>query len=134
MADPKQTNVTITGDKELIRKLKALGPKALQVATGSLYRSAEEIMTDSKENYVPVDTGALRGTGKVLPPVMEGNQVTVVLGYGDESVNYAVHVHENPDAYHPVGGWKYLEAPAKKAIKNIQEALKDDIEDACKSL
>jgi len=134
MPDPKQTNLTITGDKELIRKLKALGPKALSVAATSLYQSAEEIMTDSKENYVPVLTGALRSSGKVLPPAMEGNQVTVVLGYGDEAVNYAVHVHENPDAYHPVGQWKYLSVPAERAIKSIREALKDDIEDACKSL
>jgi hypothetical protein len=144
---PRQTNITITGDAAFKRKLKALGPAALDAAKGSLYRSAEKIMTTSKESYVPVDTGNLRESGHVALPQVKKNEVIQVLGFGGpagtgnyanqtnaKDVGYAIVVHEDPDAVHPVGQWKYLEEPARKAIPEIVKDLKDDFEEAFETI
>jgi hypothetical protein len=140
-----ELSVELKGSAELQRKLRALGTSALKVAAGSLYRSAEAIMTLSKDKYVPVDTGNLKASGHVELPQIEGSQITVVLGYGgpagarptqshSKDVGYAVHVHENPNARHTVGQWKYLETPLKAGVPDIIRELKDSIEEAFKAV
>lgn len=53
---------------------------------------------------------------------------TVTVGY---TQNYALPVHENLQAYHPVGQAKYLEEPArlhkKKIATIVREALKKKV-------
>lgn len=143
MAD--HLSVDIQGGAELLRKLRALGPLAMRTAAGSLYRSAESIMTTSKDRYVPVDTGNLKASGHVQQPEIDGDTVVVVMGFGgpaggrptqrhSEDVGYAVAVHENRDARHPVGQWKYLETPLKAAVPDIERELKASIEDAFETL
>lgn len=84
----------------------------------ALYLEAELIMTDSKMNYVPVDSGMLRNSGTVLKPVVDSNGVTVVLGYGGPSADYAVVVHEYPPSYGQ-GKNKYLSKPLNKAERGL---------------
>lgn len=147
MPTTKVVESTVTGGAELNRKLRALGPAGIQAAAGSMYRSAEKIMTDSKENYVPVDTGALRASGHVQLPEIIGDSVKVELGFGGpagsgnhggetnvEDVGYAIYVHEDPDAYHPVGQWKYLEVPVRNAEKAILDDLNEDLDEAMKEI
>lgn len=126
---------TISGLTNLIDLLeKAPGRMRKEVST-ELYRFAEEVMNDSKQ-IVPVDTGALMSTGKVMPPVDNGNQIDVTLGYGDESVDYALIVHEelqspsgNPINWmRPGSGPKFLETP----LKAKQDQLPGRIVDAVK--
>jgi hypothetical protein len=88
--------VTLNGVEQLKAKIAAAVPAARQNIKAALYQFAEEVMTASKE-VVPVDTGALMNSGKVMPPEEDGDTVTVTLGYGDESVGYAVYVHEDMD-------------------------------------
>ena len=45
----------------------------------------------------------------------EAKNVSVVVGY---TQSYAVHVHENLEAFHEVGQAKYLEQPAR-TLKNV---------------
>lgn len=80
----------------------------------ALYQFGEEVMAISKER-VPVDTGALMNSGYVSLPKQEGNLITVELGYGGPSVDYALAVHEDLDPkrhwHRPGSGPKYLEGP-----------------------
>jgi len=69
----------------------------LQAAAKALYEEAEMIMTDSKENYVPVQTGNLKSSGHVQLPVISGSQVSVTMGYGGPAAKYALAVHEGLD-------------------------------------
>ncbi len=132
---PDNFSVKLDGGDELFRKLKQLGPEALKTAAASLYRSAERTMTRSKEDFVPVDTGALRSTGTVMPPEITQNNITVELGYGGPSVDYAVIVHEDPSAHHkPPTQWKYLETPLKEDEPLIVTDLIHDLNDAFEHL
>jgi hypothetical protein len=54
------------------------------------------------------------------------NEPTVVVGY---TQNYAIFVHENMTAHHPVGQAKFLEQPAR----TMQDELKKIIRDAMKN-
>jgi hypothetical protein len=115
---------------KLEEALKALGAKALPTAAGSLYRSAEKVMNISKSQYVPVDTGALMGTGHVEPPNTDDAEVVVQLGYGGPAAPYAIFVHEMNKHYHNGRQWKYLETPLNAALSDIEQALVDDFNEA----
>ena len=65
----------------------------------ALYAKGEDIMGLSVEQMVPVDTGRLRATHYVSPPV--GKAMQVLIGYGTD---YALEVHEK----HPTKS-KYLQ-------------------------
>ena len=153
----------LRGNEELTRKLRALGPLAVKACAGGLFRSAETIMTTSKNVFVPVDTGNLRASGHVRLPEVNGGLITIDFGFGGPAgignmpgensnstdVGYAEAVHENPRAgktggfspsgkkykrYSQVGQWKYLETPVKAATQDIVNELAASINDEFKTL
>lgn len=90
----------------------------------ALYLEAELIMTDSKMNYVPVDSGMLRNSGTVRKPTITKNAVEVVLGYGGPSADYAVIVHEAPPNWGQ-GKNKYLAKPLNNAERGLITRVAD---------
>ena len=101
-----QRGVELRGLERAIRKLES-----------ALFQEATKIMTDSKENFVPVDLGTLRESGTVLPPERSGSTVSVQMGYGGFAESYALIQHENLEFRHPNGGGpKYLERPFNAAV------------------
>lgn len=132
-------SIKLTGDKELLEKLKRAGPLAFDIGAASLYRSGQIIMGISQEQFCPVETGTLRSTGRVEAPERDARGVSVTLGYGGPAAKYAIKVHENPRAgktggrspsgakykrWAKTGQWKYLETPVKQNAKNVVEDLK----------
>lgn len=133
----------IKGLAEFRAKLRTMGTAGFKAAVASAYRSFEEIMTKSKEEYVPVDQGPLRASGTVLPPEVSGSSATITMGYGGPSAPYAIAVHENPRAgktgglspqgkpyehWARTGGWKYLETPLKAGADGVVSNMKRDID------
>ena len=87
-------------------------PERVAVAT---YREAQIEATEMKRR-TPVDTtpnaphpGNLRNSIHVEQPERHGDETTVVIATGEQAP-YAVYVHENPDAIHPIGQWKFMES------------------------
>lgn len=141
--------MTVIGTPAVLQALRQLGTAAQPTLAAGLYQEGESIMASSKELYVPVDTGVLRASGYVEPPVMEGSGVTVNLGYGGPSAPYALAVHENPRAGHTggvspqgkkykhwarVGEWKYLETPWKAAAAGMVGRLEAFLKARIKAL
>lgn len=92
-------------------------------------------MAESKR-IVPVDTGALMNTGTVMPPVDNGREIMVEMGYGSQSVDYAVYVHENmaPVKWQrPGSGPKYLETPLKEKQDSLPDRIASAIEAALRN-
>jgi hypothetical protein len=142
MAISDAINVTLHGDREVKEKLRQLGLRALPAGAQSLFESAENIMTISKDQYVPVETGTLKASGFVRPPETRRSTVTVTLGYGGAAQGYALAVHENPRAgktggvspsgkkykrWAQVGEWKYLQTPVQNNAGNVVDKLKRDL-------
>ena len=111
------------GLTELHRAMRAKGAQGL-------YEAGQMIVTDAKRR-VPVDLGNLKGSGYVTAPTATPGGTNVEVGFGGPAADYAIYVHEDLSAHHPVGEAKYLEnaveakAPAAFAhiAKRVQEAL-----------
>lgn len=136
------------GGGPLDAALRALGRRAPHALARGLYREGERIMAASKP-LVPVDTGALRSTGYVALPKIDGSRVSLEIGYGGpaggnqqtgpfisprsgrtvlpgQPVGYAVVVHEDLTARHTVGQAKYLEKPFLEARRGQAERIARD--------
>ena len=100
-----------TGLEQLSARLETAAVRAMAPLASALYQEARLIMLESVK-LCPIDTGYLRSTAYVAPPVISGIGVSVQLSYGAE---YAIYVHEILDAVHPVGQAKYLEQPVRDA-------------------
>ena len=108
----------------------------IQDVADALKTEAEGIMTASKTLYVPVVTGALKGSGTVLEPTFVGDKIEVILGYGmgtkvgedstGKDVTYAALVHEYPKSYGQ-GRNKYLTNPVAVATKNMASRIAQDL-------
>lgn len=98
-----------------------------------LYREGQGILAAS-QGLVPVDTSALRSSGYVTPPAKEDGFLEVLIGYGGPAAKinpktleltdgYALYVHENLEAHHPVGTAKFLELPFNQATRGMGERI-----------
>jgi hypothetical protein len=74
---------------------------------------------------------AVEGTDKVLAALRGrvtryGKQVNIaaVVGY---TQSYAVYVHENLEAYHPVGQAKFLEQPARTLAPELAAIVREGL-------
>jgi len=112
----------LVGGPQLTRALRKAGAAGPRLVVGALYREGEAIMTQAKQR-TPVLTGALRASGQVRPPDVSGSVVEVTLGFGNSAVGYAIYVHENLMARHPVGEAKYLERPLLEAVRGMEGRL-----------
>jgi len=91
--------------------LDRIAAEAHQKAAAAIYEVGNEVMGQSKR-LVPVDTGALKGSGYVDQPRVELGRVSVEIGYGGPAAQYAVRQHEDLSLNHPQGGQaKFLEQP-----------------------
>lgn len=101
-------------------KLQAFAKQYPDRVASAIYTEAQIELTEAKRRTpvwnpaVPVPhgvvPGALRASGQVSTPKREGKRIWVTISFGNAAVTYAVPVHENPDAFHAIGQWKYLES------------------------
>jgi hypothetical protein len=105
----------------------------LTAAARALYQEANIIFLESQAQ-VPIDTGALRASGFVTKPTIKGTTAEVQISYGGAAASYAVIVHEDLEANHPVGKAKYLEDPTSQATPNIPKNVANSVERMLKGL
>lgn len=118
------------------RALAASGPEGVKVAARALRNEAQEAFAHSQDE-VPVDTGALKASGRVRPEsgvFSRGNEVYVELTYGGAATEYSIYVHENLEANHPHGKAKYLEDPMVRQVNGISGRIADKVEAATKGM
>lgn len=126
----KQWEMTLDGGAELLHMLQASGRSAGKVLGQALEEEANEIFGLSQV-LVPIDTGALRGSGGVSAPEFHGdNDVSVDIFYGGTAAPYALLVHEIMGYHHnaPTQA-KYLEEPFMDRLENIKQNLASRILD-----
>jgi hypothetical protein len=122
---------TITGDREMLQRIRRIATDVPRAAAAALYTEAEIIMTEAK-NRTPVDTGALRASGHVSLPEIRPGVISVALGFGGPAVPYALFVHEDLDNFHAVGQAKFLESALLEAephlLENIAARIREELE------
>lgn len=128
-----------SGTENIRKQLHELQSGAPVAIATALYEEAEALMTEIKENHVPVDQGPLRASGFVhLPRPLPGGGWIVRLGFGGAAAPYAWKVHENPRSgrtggisptgqryrsWAKVGHWKYFERPFLSFIKGLNQRV-----------
>lgn len=140
MADDSRFSIDFTGMEALNAKLAELAATSLAKAGAALRAEAEIEMTEAKRR-TPVDTGALRASGHVEGPMADttslvafdvetkvptfggesarGGEVSVRLVFGGPAANYAVIVHYDLDAFHPVGQALYLSSVLEESAPHL---------------
>ena len=94
-------------------------------AAKALRHEAQEVLAKSLDE-VPVDTGALKASARMVPETgveTKGNTVSVAITYGSTAEDYAVIVHEDLTAFHPHGKAKYLEGPLIRQLVGISDRI-----------
>lgn len=121
-----KTRFTMT-DRGFSAGLERHARQVPQFVGDALYAEGQEIMTDSKENYTPVDVGTLRDSGYVDDPDIRGGKVGVEIGYGGEAEDYAVVQHEDMSLHHTVGGPKFLEIPFNEHANGMDDRIAERV-------
>jgi hypothetical protein len=124
-------------DLERIQKaITESGPAGAKIAAMALRSEAQDAFAASQDE-VPVDTGALKASGRVRPETgvfTRGGEVYVELTYGGTATEYSIYVHENLEANHPHGKAKYLEDPMTRQVNGISGRIADKVERATKGM
>jgi ribosome modulation factor len=124
----RETLVSATIDMQAAKRIRELieryPDRAIRALSSGMYKEGEIIAGNAKD-ICPVDTGTLRDTTTVLLPKIEGDSVLQEIGSGGPAAPYAIYVHENMNAHHPVGQAKYLEQPFREAQRGLVDRLAD---------
>jgi hypothetical protein len=52
--------------------------------------------------------GSLRASGRLHPPDVTNERIIFTFSFGNQNVDYALYVHEDPDAFHATGEWNFM--------------------------
>lgn len=96
----------VRGLDDVNRRLQRLARGFEDVAAQALREEAEVEMAEAKRR-TPVEFGTLRASGHVQ---FDRDALAAALVFGGPAVPYAIYVHENLEAFHPVGQAKFLES------------------------
>jgi len=116
-------SLSFTGGDAIRGRLIGLAAQAKPAIAAALFQEGEAIRRESIAR-VPVDLGTLKNSAYVAPPVIEGDRVSVEIGYGGAASAYAVVQHENLTYKHPGGGGpKYLESVLNEHAAGFSERI-----------
>jgi len=112
--------------KAFLASLDSLRAKTEQAIEDGLDEAHKAIMEDARDRC-PVDTGALRASGEVFPPLTSGGESVSSGAFGGDAVTgqYAILQHEDTFRQ-PKAKWyqKALEAGASKVGPAVARELR----------
>lgn len=82
-----------------------------------------EIEATEARKRTPVDLGPLVASVHAEGPFRNGRSIYSMIVAGGPAAPYAIFVHEDPDAFHPVGQWKYIESVINEAKAYFAERI-----------
>ena len=119
MAGGPFSPVSLELNTEALRAaFKRLGPLAGQEGARALLPELKAIYAGSQA-AVPVRSGALKASGRLVVPRVYPDAVVGRVTYGGRGISYAVAVHQIPGRK----GYKFLEGPAKRAAAGMEGRL-----------
>lgn len=103
-----------------VRQLAKEDKKALRAGMG---KAGRFLLARSKA-LTPVSTGRLHASGKSRVLNNSESNPEYIVSF---DTDYAVHVHENLDAFHPVGQAKFLEEPAREYRLTLLHIIRSEV-------
>ena len=118
----------LKGRTEMKRKLERVAREHPERLARAEYAEMQIEATEMKRR-TPVDTtpdaphpGLLRNGIHVEQPQIEGNRVSTIVATSPQTP-YDIYVHENPDAIHPIGQWKFMESVLNESAPHMGRRL-----------
>lgn len=119
-----QTSMKLGGVEALVRRVEEVGRDRLGKLREGMEQAAQ-IIFDKSQEYVPVDTGVLKATGKIVETSSSSTHFQFSVSYGRAVAPYAVFVHEMVQIPHdPPTRSKYLEAAVKETREQCSRAVR----------
>ena len=116
-----------TGSAQMIARIRSYA-KNLRQQTASALLAETELMATAIKGRTPVDTGTLRASIHVTGPEFEGKQIKTAVVAGGPASPYALIVHENLHAQHPVGQAKYIESVFDEQQGSLLQRIANRVE------
>ena len=114
--------------RQMKANFKKIAEKHPERVNAAIYQEAQIEATEMKRR-TPVDItpnaphpGNLRNSIHVEEPERHGNESSVIIATGAQAP-YAIYVHENPDAFHPIGEWKFMESVLNESRPHMARRL-----------
>jgi hypothetical protein len=117
------------GEATLRKALLALALDNRADEAGKAIQEEMQIELAASQEIVPVASGALQRSGRVIPTVVSvtGNEVQfvsrIIYGLGPENVQYAVAQHEKLTYEHDDGEAKYLESVMRQSAPFMAQRI-----------
>lgn len=114
-------SLTLDGAERMTTVLRNMVREIPDVVAAAMQSELEVEATESQRR-TPVDTGALRASHQVSVEAKPG-EVVGTITVGGVAAPYALYVHENLDAYHPVGQAKFLESTLVESTPHLASRI-----------
>jgi len=116
---PAKPLFALTGTKRMGAHMRSIAERAPKKFGQQLRLQGEQIMTLSKRDFVPVNLGTLKNSGRVAGPFIDGQgrdsagrftfgvgsggigDIAVSMTFGGAAAAYAAAVHEHPSSSSP---------------------------------
>jgi hypothetical protein len=112
-----------TGAKEVAAKMR-LTAERFRASAIRAVENFEIIEMNEMQKRVPFDTGELSNSGYITKPVWNGNRISAEMGF---RAAHAMVVHEDLEAFHPIGQAKYMESVLNESEPFFAARCADDI-------
>jgi hypothetical protein len=117
---------SVTGAAQVTRRLEQLAARMPQELAKAL-REELEIESTESQRRTPVDTGALRQSHRVDVNVSNG-EVSGTITVGGPAAPYSIEVHENLEAFHPIGEAKFLENTLNESRPHLAKRIAERVD------
>lgn len=109
---------TFRGCDAMMRKL-----KKIEAFSPNHFAKALAIETDIEvkecQRVCPVEFGDLKKGIHRVGPIREGRRIYTMITTSTDTDDYSLIVHEDLEAFHAVGGAKYIEGPLKASAPHM---------------
>jgi len=120
-----EVQFSFDGEDDVLLELRRIARRLGDEVGPALHDVGSGVLEESKR-LVPIDTGALEKSGRVLKPKGEGIDTSVAIRYGGKKAWYAARVHET-GRIDRSRGVKYLERPFLEAASTLPRDLARDL-------
>lgn len=123
MAIKANASFEIRGTKQVNRKLQDYADLFPEVAADALFDQMHDVLEPEVYESTPEKYGDLRSTIRTEESVRKGKIISCSIVAGGDEAPYALFVHEDLDAFHPIGDAKYIERPLNRAARSFGQEL-----------
>ena len=117
--------IVVLGAAETASRFSKRAARSKTVFKKAAKKAAQIVLADAV-SLAPIDTGALRASGRITE-VAGGETPLFDIQFGGDKAPYAVFVHEDLTVQHKTGQAKFLETALQMNAKRVKKIIGDGL-------